>query len=153
MLEMVFALAEDTKMKTIALLWCWWSERNKINHQERQLGTDGFQLLILRHTEEWKANLKKNPMVVPSQVQRWFPPPSEVIKINIDGSFLEDLKKGGWGAIGRDHTGEPVFAACGRIPAAAEALQTELMALIHAIPLTEQLGIGRGDILYGLHRA
>jgi hypothetical protein len=66
-----------------------------------------------------------------------------MIKINIDGSFLTNLNTGGWCAIGRDHLGEPVFAACGRVPVAADALQTGLMALIQAIPVAEQLGISR----------
>ena len=143
LLEMVFALPDDAKMKSIAMLWCWWTERNKINHQERHLTIDELQFLILRHTEEWKTMLKKNPKLMPSQVQHWLPTPSNVVKINIDGSFFEESKTGGWGAIGRDHTGELVFAACGRISAAAEALQTELMALIHAVPVAEQLRIGR----------
>jgi hypothetical protein len=70
-------------------------------------------------------------------------PPVDVIKINIDGSFLESSNTVGWGAIGRDHIGDVVFAACGQIPAAAEALQTELQALVSVISVAEQLGIRR----------
>uniref|UniRef100_A0ACD5VHH0 Uncharacterized protein n=1 Tax=Avena sativa TaxID=4498 RepID=A0ACD5VHH0_AVESA len=143
LLEKVFALPAETKLRVIALLWCWWTERNKVNHQERRLGVEEFRFLILRLTAEWKEHLEKEIMVPARPTRCWLPPPVDVIKINVDGSFLDNSNTGGWGAIGRNHTGEPVFAACGRIPAAAEALQTELLALIHVIPVAEQLGIGR----------
>uniref|UniRef100_A0ACD5UXI4 Uncharacterized protein n=1 Tax=Avena sativa TaxID=4498 RepID=A0ACD5UXI4_AVESA len=145
LLEKVFALLAETKLRVIALLWCWcwWTERNKVNHQERRLGVEEFRFLILRLTAEWKEHLEKEIMVPARPTRCWLPPPVDVIKINVDGSSLDNSNTGGWGAIGRNHTGEPVFAACGRIPAAAEALQTELLALIHVIPVAEQLGIGR----------
>jgi hypothetical protein len=87
--------------------------------------------------------MEKKSRVPPHPARSWLPPPVDVIKINIDGSFLESSNTGGWGAIGRDHTCDVVSAACGRIPAAAEALQTELHALVSVIPVAEQLGIGR----------
>jgi hypothetical protein len=117
-------------------------ERNKINHQERCLTPAEFQFLILRHCDEWKEHIAKKPKQATSKVQHWTPPPPpDVIKINLDGAFLKDARRGGWGAIGRDHSGEPVFAAFGCIPVVADALQSELLALIHAIPVAEQLGI------------
>jgi hypothetical protein len=126
----------------IALLWCWWRERNRINHQERCLTPAEFQFLILRHCDEWEEHIAKKPKQATSKVQHWTPPPPDVIKINLDGAFLKDTRRGGWGAIGRDHSGEPVFAACGCNPVVADALQSELLALIHAIPVAEQFGIG-----------
>ncbi|KAK1682721.1 hypothetical protein QYE76_043569 [Lolium multiflorum] len=75
------------------------------------------------------------------QPPRWNPPPTDVVKINTDGSFLASMNTRGWGAIARDHLGVPVFAACGFIPDAADALQAELTALIQAIPVAEQMGL------------
>jgi hypothetical protein len=50
---------------------------------------------------------------------------------------------GGWGVITRDSVGNPIFAAAGRVHIADDALQTELMSLVHAIPMVVQLGVGR----------
>jgi ribonuclease HI len=66
-----------------------------------------------------------------------------MVKINFDGAFSEEAQSGGWGAIGRDAAGEPVFAVAGRVNAASEALQSELLALVNVIPVAENLGIGR----------
>ena len=39
------------------------------------------------------------------RVSRWSPRMPEIIKINIDGPFLANQKKGSWGFIARDHEG------------------------------------------------
>jgi hypothetical protein len=54
---------------------------------------------------------------------------------------MRNPSRGGWGALGRNHEGEAIFAACGSVPNATDALQTELMALINTIPVAEQLGL------------
>ncbi|KAK1695609.1 hypothetical protein QYE76_012306 [Lolium multiflorum] len=51
--------------------------------------------------------------------------------------------RGGWGAIGRDHEAKLIFAAAGSVKAAGEALHTEAEALIQAIRVAENMGIGR----------
>jgi ribonuclease HI len=65
------------------------------------------------------------------------------IKINLDGAFREDTHSGGWGAIARDSAGDTVFAAAGRVSVAADALHTELLALVNVIPIAESQGIGK----------
>jgi hypothetical protein len=142
-LEQVFALPSEIQMRVIALLWCWWRERNKVNHQERRLTTAEFQFMTLRHCDEWKEFLAKKPKSAAPKVQHWTPPPPDVFKINLDGAIRNDTRRGGWGAIGRSHSGEPIFAACGYIPVAVDALQAELLALINAIPVAEQFGASK----------
>jgi ribonuclease HI len=66
-----------------------------------------------------------------------------MVKINFDGAFSKEAQSGGWGSIGRVAAGEPVFAVAGRVNAASEALQSELLALVNVIPVAENLGIGR----------
>jgi hypothetical protein len=140
-LEQVFALPADEKLKVICLLWSWWKERNKCNHGERRLNADQVRAMVLRVTDEWLEHLKKTSKPEAKVVQSWKPPPTDVIKVNIDGAFSGQALVGGWGAIGRDHLGDPIFATCGRIPIASEPLQAELQALLQAIPVAEQLGI------------
>jgi ribonuclease HI len=56
---------------------------------------------------------------------------------------MRNPSRGGWGALGRNHEGEAIFTACGSVPNASDALQTELMALINTIPVAEQLGLAK----------
>jgi hypothetical protein len=142
-LELIFALSSEARMKSIAFLWCWWRERNKANHQDRRLSTNEIQFTVVCHCEEWKEQIAKKKADPVNKVQQWIPPGPEVIKINLDGAFMRNPIRGGWGAVGRNQAGEPVFAACGSIPSVSEALQAELMALINTIPIAEQFGLER----------
>ena len=50
---------------------------------------------------------------------------------------------GGWGVIARDHVGNIVFAAPGRIQPVSDALHSEAVALQNGIRIADQLGIGK----------
>jgi hypothetical protein len=141
LLSCAFSLPAETKLKVVALLWCWWRERNKVNHQEKRCSAEEFSFLVMHHIGEWQEHMSNSSFAVSRQPPRWNPPPTDVVKINTDGSFLASMNTGGWGAIARDHLGVPMFAACGFIPDAADALQAELTALIQAIPVAEQMGL------------
>jgi ribonuclease HI len=136
-------LAQDDCIKSIALLWCWWQERNKHRHGECKLDIPELQFLIMRHADEWRLLAKKEKDLKVEKKIRWKPPPVDWVKINIDGAFSERSGSGGWGVIARDDTGDAIFAAAGAIPAASEALHSELMALVNAIPIAESQGMGK----------
>jgi hypothetical protein len=128
-------------MQGVALLWCLWQERNKVNHQECRLSISEFKFMLERHTDEWKSLNKKSQQSQCGEKRCWQPPPVDTIKINLDGAFREDTHSGGWGAIARDSAGDTVFAAAGRVSVAADALHTELLALVNVIPIVESQGI------------
>jgi hypothetical protein len=127
-LEHAFSLPDEARMRSIAFLWCWWRERNKANHQDRRLSTSELQFTVIRHCNEWKEHIAKKRSDLVASVHQWTPPDPEVTKINLDGAFMRNLSRGGWGALGRNHEGEAIFTACGSVPNATDALQTELMA-------------------------
>jgi ribonuclease HI len=130
-------------MTIIALLWCWWTERNKANHGERRLSVSELQFTVRRHTAEWKEFFDKKAPVVQAETSCWKAPPPDWIMINIDGAFHADSGSGGWGCIARDHSSSPIFAAAGSVSNAGEAIRTETQALLQAITIAEQFGIGR----------
>jgi hypothetical protein len=45
-LSPLFSLPKEQCMKGVTLLWCWWQERNKANHQERRLSMEGFRFQV-----------------------------------------------------------------------------------------------------------
>ena len=62
-------------MTMVALLWCWWTERNKANHNERWLSADEFQFTVRRHVRrhdrEWAVFIQKKQA---EPKQHWQPP-------------------------------------------------------------------------------
>jgi hypothetical protein len=61
-------------MKGVALLWCWWQERNKINHEEQRHSVSDFQFLIQRHVEEWKSICIDKKVTSTVEKKSWLPP-------------------------------------------------------------------------------
>jgi ribonuclease HI len=62
-----------------------------------------------------------------------FPPTADILKINIDGAFLQKEKNGAWGFIVRDHKGDTVLADASRINVAHDALSAESQACLAAL--------------------
>jgi hypothetical protein len=61
LMDQVLAMPYDEKMKCVALLWCWWTEKNKANRGERRLSLDKLQATIISYMQEWKLHPKKDP--------------------------------------------------------------------------------------------
>uniref|UniRef100_A0A8I7BHK6 Reverse transcriptase zinc-binding domain-containing protein n=1 Tax=Hordeum vulgare subsp. vulgare TaxID=112509 RepID=A0A8I7BHK6_HORVV len=91
-LECILKLPYEKKMMIVALLWAWWSERNKTNHNESRLSTDEFIFLIKRSTDEWLRFSKPPTKSSTTSTPRWTCPSAEIIKINTDGAFLEETR-------------------------------------------------------------
>lgn len=66
-----------------------------------------------------------------------------MLKINTDGSFCVESSSGGWGYINRDHDGDVVVTAAGRLAHAQDVLQTEAEACLQALYKAQELGISR----------
>ena len=143
-LACIQSLPDDSSLMSVAFLWCWWQERNNINHQERRLSESEFSSMIHHHVEEWKLSSKKVQQPGCESKICWQPPPVDFVKINIGGTdWMHRLEAGGLSQLARDSAGDPIFAAAGKVNVASEALQTELMALVNVIPIAEGQGIGR----------
>ena len=129
-------------MRVVAMIWCWWSERNKANHGERRMSATELCATVGRHTAEWVQFFSKQKQSVQNVAAHWEPPPVNWIKINVDGAFHANTGCGGWGCIARGHNSEAIFAGAGSIVDAGAALETEAKALFEAVKITEDLGIG-----------
>ncbi|KQJ87215.1 hypothetical protein BRADI_4g09840v3 [Brachypodium distachyon] len=132
-----------TAIKVVALLWCWWTERNKANRGEHIVSLNEFQATVMHFLLDWQSLMPNVKNLVSKPVFSWKRPPTEFVKINIDGAFDAGTGHGGWGCLARDSDGDIVFAAAGYVEHAAEALQTEAHAFIRGILCAENLGIGR----------
>ena len=65
------------------------------------------------------------------------------LKINVDASYHEETRSGGWGVICRDNTHDIVIATACPLEMMADALHAEGTTLSHAIQVADQLGMGK----------
>ncbi|CAM0953804.1 unnamed protein product [Alopecurus aequalis] len=146
MLEQIWKMPYEKKMMTVALLWTWWTERNKENHKDARHSVAEMQFLVKRLVMEWEQFFKPKPKPLPGAAPRWQPPSEEFIKINTDAAFSATEKAGGWGAIARDSRGQIQFAAARKLTHVSDALHAEALAVENAIRQADQAGIGRINI-------
>lgn len=142
-LSLIFSLPEDRMLLSVALLWCWWMERNRGNHGEKRLEVEAFRYMVNHHADEWKEFLVPKPASPVVQQRRWEKPPSHMVKINTDAAFSERSGTGGWGLICRDDALDILFAAAGGRHEFSDALHAEAFALCQAVSLADRLGVGR----------
>ncbi|CAM0913463.1 unnamed protein product [Alopecurus aequalis] len=142
-LEKIHQLPEKNKLTVVALLWAWWTERNKENHKEKRRSTEDMPFLVRHHVDEWIQFYKPKPRQASGDNPVWQPPPDDFIILNTNGAFVETDKISGWGAIARDRQGTVIFAAAGKILNACDAMHAEALAVMHGIRQADRMGIGR----------
>lgn len=100
--------------KILILLWKWWNARNAVNAGDKQL----TPTVIARSVRQLVTEIQRKPKLTvacPTTAGcSWKPPPSGILKINVDGAFVQASSTGGWGFICRDHTGDGVLAGAGK---------------------------------------
>lgn len=143
LLECIFRLPEVTKLRSICLLWTWWTERNKTRHRERRASVDEFIYQLNSQVADWTEFFGPKPKQQAEIRHVWKPPPENWVLINTDATFNEHGADGGWGCIARGTDGVVFFAAAGRLLAVTNALHAEAIAMFKAIKLAEQFGMGR----------
>ncbi|KAE8773411.1 hypothetical protein D1007_54421 [Hordeum vulgare] len=142
MLATIFKMPEPQKLWVLCLLWCWWSERSKVNHKKRTMSVESLVASVNFTSMEWVEFLgRKQPQ--PKHAERWKPPPADFIKINLDAAYNSRTGDGGLGAIARDHEGATARVAAGKLAHLNDALHAETESLRHAIDFAEDQGMGR----------
>jgi hypothetical protein len=116
-----------------------WSSQNKTNAGESTRAPKTMVGLILKHyvdTQLTESNTNLN--IVQS---KWRRPPLEFLKINVDGSYVEANRIGGWGFIVRDHVGSVVGSGAGRIEHCTDAMHAKAMATLYALSFASKAGM------------
>lgn len=91
--------------------------------------------------DEYKEFFGREKQATVKKSEGWTKPSEGTLKINVDGSFSKETSSGGWGYVIRDHEGDVVVAAAGRLNHALDALQTEAEACIQALYKAQEMGI------------
>ncbi|KAI5010572.1 hypothetical protein ZWY2020_012709 [Hordeum vulgare] len=123
----------------IALLWTWWNARNKYRVEQTQINIQALGWQTRRTVDEYMeffGGMKQSQKKV---VRGWTKPEVGILKINSEGSYNKDTLTGGWGYIIRDHEGDVVVTAAGRLDHAHElgignvVVETDASTLVSAI--------------------
>ncbi|KAF8692974.1 hypothetical protein HU200_039339 [Digitaria exilis] len=78
-----------------------------------------------------------------ADVAAWRLPDIDVLKINFDGAFIKETRKGAWGFIIRDHHGTGVAAGTGALINLYDALHAEVHACLEVLRQASAMGISR----------
>uniref|UniRef100_A0A0A9CHE7 Reverse transcriptase zinc-binding domain-containing protein n=1 Tax=Arundo donax TaxID=35708 RepID=A0A0A9CHE7_ARUDO len=143
MLHKILFLEERKRIEIVLLLWTWWEARNKVNVGDPLISIDQTLYRIRSMAAELISKEAGNTTRKRSDSKKWAPPIEGVIKINVDGSFLADQKKGSWGFIARDHEGLVLLAGAGTIYAVHDAQCAEMAACRMTLEATAANGMTR----------
>ena len=113
MAEKIWKMQADQQLKIVVWMWRWWTARNKANAGERVQSAGEVCSSVHYHLEEF-AKLKR-PAKHRDQPQKWKPPAGEQYKLNVDAAFSALTKRGGWGCVVRNNTGEVMDIGAGNI--------------------------------------
>ncbi|XP_039796349.1 uncharacterized protein LOC120661524 [Panicum virgatum] len=138
--DCILSLKEEEKMATIGLLWSWWNARNKANAGEQRRSTDEVTFSA-RMAMISTANDKGPRPVSGGRACSWDAPPEGIWKINIDGGFCEENKRGAWGFVVRDSEGKAAMAGAGCMEVVADALCAEAHACVEALKAVAKVGM------------
>jgi hypothetical protein len=133
-----YILAQQGEFRTraVVLLWCWWSAKNRANQGGRFGTIAEIHNNILYHmTEMGKLGAK---VIIHKNAARnmhcpWSPPMENVYKINCDGAFVKETRKGGWGCVIRNHDSEFLVGSAGHLGHISSALQAEAFACMKGL--------------------
>lgn len=145
-LEKIPALPNMSKLQVICLLWCWWTERNRIRHGERRMTPSEFAGQVTALTAEWLEFHATPARTSAVSLGKWKPPPQDWSMINFDASFTGIARISGRGCIARDATSDTLFTAAGNLMNLSTAMHAESVVLMKAINLAEGFCHGPCDI-------
>jgi hypothetical protein len=123
---------ENSQNLIVVTLWLLWSSRNGTNAGESTRTSRVIAGQIIEHCMDFKL-LRQPSSNLGTTQSRWSRPPPDFLKINVDGSFVQTARIGGWGFIVRDDVGSVVRNGAGKIEHCTEAMQAEAMVVLHFI--------------------
>jgi hypothetical protein len=137
----IWDCSATVQTKPITILWVLWSVRTTVNAGERKISVEKMSYQILRYFNEFQELCTNNNDRPAQNLENWKKLAVSFLKINIDGTFFEHTKSGGWGFCIRDTDEDHVGSGAGHIAAASEAAHTEAQVCLQVIHYAIGIGI------------
>jgi hypothetical protein len=134
-------MEEKVQVRVIVLLWHWWLERNRVREGERRRVAAELAFIVPAQSDEYLKIATKEHRVQNSGSRHWCKPAEDVLKINVDGSFMTDTRKGGWDFVIRHANGSVIHAGADVIRRAMDAFHTEVLACLAGLKTASELGM------------
>ncbi|XP_040967151.1 uncharacterized protein [Gossypium hirsutum] len=127
-------ISNEDYERLLTILWALWSAKNGnlIPEKDRNEKED----------PDLDQAMMSKPTVFPTK-NRWIPPPMGLHKVNFDGAFDGDGKKGGIGVIIRDNEGFVWGGAAIKIDDVMERNINEAWAAVKALKVAQEMGYRR----------
>jgi hypothetical protein len=135
MLMNIFMMEQRQRLLIIAMLWKWWTARNKKNAGDSVRSLDEVVFNSRKWTMEFSEFYakKKETRVQEGHEPGWMPPGEDELKVNIDGAFKDNSLNGGWGFFIMDHEGRVAGSGAGVMHFQQNALHAEAEACIQGL--------------------
>ncbi|KAK1644334.1 hypothetical protein QYE76_062139 [Lolium multiflorum] len=163
LLQLLMEHEEPVRAMILMTFWRIWHVRNEIVHLKPAPSIESSKRFlcsyidsILSIKEDPYADVVKGKMVVQAhgwrkskehtqenkrdaKVQsKWQLPSPGWVKLNVDGSFMQQDGDGAAGMVLRDDRGEIIFSSCRYLSTCSSALEAELAATMEGIALAKQ---------------
>lgn len=147
----------DTISNFLMLIWRCWSVRNSVLQAGEQISIAGsvtfltrymqalFQIRQQPQAEDIRgkqnaagASKAHVPVSTSREEKKWVAPEGEVLKINVDGAFINLSGEAAVGVVIRDCKGEPLLSACRWLRHCRDAEEAEAQACLEGVRLAER---------------
>ena len=141
MMDHLWRIDEQKRICILTAWWLWWSNRNKLREGELPWSAEEVARRTRSYTLEYQQVFSKKPEKQCDD--KWRPPQEDMIKINVDGSFVPGEQHAGWGVVARDSEGTVICARAGRQEHVGDPFGAEVNAMAHGVALAAELGMLR----------
>jgi hypothetical protein len=139
-LDIIWNGPVEMRVQILTFWWLWWYNRNKLREGEKPLEATSIAHKTRCCAVEYLEILGSKSNNITNEITKWKPPGLDVLKFNTDGAFTPGQNEAGWVVIVHDHREEVVATTTGRSEHTSDAFHAELIAVVQAVRLAEQLG-------------
>ncbi|XP_071685478.1 uncharacterized protein [Lolium perenne] len=144
--QMMETLPHEEQITVFVTLWAIWHARRKAIHEQifqSPLFVHHFVQNYLKDLELSKRTVQQPAAATETIAPRWIPPPTGMVKINVDAAVGKNLKRGSVAAIARSSDGVFLGASALIYPGVTEAETLEALACREACDLARDIYASR----------
>ncbi|XP_071680460.1 uncharacterized protein [Lolium perenne] len=143
---MMETLPHDEQVTVLVTLWAIWHARRKAIHEQlfqSPLSVHYFVQNYLKDLELSKRTVQQSAVATLAIALRWIPPPTGLVKINVDATVGKNLRRGAVAAIARSSYGVFLGASALIYTGVTEAETLEALACREACDLAGDIYASR----------
>ena len=128
----------------VIIAWSIWNRRNALHFGRSALPVDRICSSAGNFLQEFLASQDtESALPSPSSVQRWFPPTSDVCKVNFNAAFFQSSNLAGLGVVVHDSSGVVIGSLSVSISLRSSEAELKALACLRAVQFSSEIGITR----------